>query len=171
MVRKLPLVAGSFMIAALTSFAASAGTFEPQASTQTSLVEKAQWGDPYYDRGYHYGYRRSCRFWRRECARRWGWGGREYRRCLRRHGCGGGYLLPVLNLDLSVSAWPALVREHFGVDKARNLRNQRRAVMRALPDLQGKALACWCPLNAPCHATTLLELANGKLRELPAPRS
>lgn len=27
-------------------------------------------------------------------------------------------------------------------------------------DLAGKDLACWCPLDAPCHADVLLELAN-----------
>jgi Domain of unknown function (DUF4326) len=27
-------------------------------------------------------------------------------------------------------------------------------------DLTGKDLACWCPLNQPCHADVLLELAN-----------
>ena len=27
--------------------------------------------------------------------------------------------------------------------------------------LAGKNLACWCPLNQPCHADVLLELANG----------
>ena len=26
--------------------------------------------------------------------------------------------------------------------------------------LQGKNLACWCPLDKPCHADVLLELAN-----------
>jgi hypothetical protein len=30
-----------------------------------------------------------------------------------------------------------------------------------LPDLRGKDLACWCPLDQPCHADVLLELANG----------
>lgn len=32
-----------------------------------------------------------------------------------------------------------------------------------LPDpteLRGKDLACWCPLDQPCHADVLLELAN-----------
>lgn len=29
-----------------------------------------------------------------------------------------------------------------------------------LPDLRGKNLACWCPLDQPCHADVLLELAN-----------
>jgi hypothetical protein len=27
-------------------------------------------------------------------------------------------------------------------------------------ELRGKNLACWCPLDAPCHADVLLELAN-----------
>jgi Domain of unknown function (DUF4326) len=27
-------------------------------------------------------------------------------------------------------------------------------------ELQGKDLACWCPLDKPCHADVLLELAN-----------
>lgn len=30
----------------------------------------------------------------------------------------------------------------------------------ALPELCGKNLACWCPLDQPCHADVLLELAN-----------
>lgn len=28
-------------------------------------------------------------------------------------------------------------------------------------DLGGRALACWCRLDQPCHADVLLELANG----------
>lgn len=28
------------------------------------------------------------------------------------------------------------------------------------PELAGKNLACWCPLDQPCHADVLLELAN-----------
>lgn len=27
-------------------------------------------------------------------------------------------------------------------------------------ELAGKGLMCWCPLNQPCHADVLLELAN-----------
>ena len=27
-------------------------------------------------------------------------------------------------------------------------------------ELRGKNLACWCPLDKPCHADVLLELAN-----------
>jgi len=28
-------------------------------------------------------------------------------------------------------------------------------------ELAGRDLACWCPLDAPCHADVLLEIANG----------
>jgi len=30
-----------------------------------------------------------------------------------------------------------------------------------LSPLRGKNLACWCPLDQPCHADVLLEIANG----------
>ena len=29
-----------------------------------------------------------------------------------------------------------------------------------IEELHGKDLACWCPLDQPCHADVLLELAN-----------
>ena len=37
-----------------------------------------------------------------------------------------------------------------------------RHVLPHLPmhELRGKDLACWCPLNAPCHADVLLKVAN-----------
>jgi len=34
-----------------------------------------------------------------------------------------------------------------------------------LPSLRGKNLACWCNLDAPCHADVLLELANATTPE------
>jgi len=37
-------------------------------------------------------------------------------------------------------------------------------------ELAGKDLACWCPLDQPCHAQVLLELANdGPDRRLTSP--
>ena len=36
----------------------------------------------------------------------------------------------------------------------------RKRLLAALPSLRGKNLACWCPLDRPCHADVLLELAN-----------
>lgn len=34
-------------------------------------------------------------------------------------------------------------------------------IVDGLHELRGKNLACWCPLDQPCHADVLLELANG----------
>lgn len=34
-------------------------------------------------------------------------------------------------------------------------------LMCSLPELRGHDLACWCPLDQPCHADVLLEIANG----------
>jgi hypothetical protein len=33
------------------------------------------------------GYYSRCYYWRRECARRWGWGSRRYRSCVALHFC------------------------------------------------------------------------------------
>lgn len=33
-------------------------------------------------------------------------------------------------------------------------------IIRDIDELRGRDLACWCPLDAPCHADVLLELAN-----------
>jgi hypothetical protein len=43
-------------------------------------------------------------------------------------------------------------------------RSERRAltVEDVRTELAGKDLACWCPLNQPCHADVLLELANAE---------
>jgi hypothetical protein len=36
----------------------------------------------------------------------------------------------------------------------------RQGRVNRLPELRGKDLACWCPLDRPCHADVLLEIAN-----------
>ena len=36
----------------------------------------------------------------------------------------------------------------------------RERLLAALPRLRGRDLVCWCPLDQPCHADVLLELAN-----------
>ncbi|ABL68371.1 DUF4326 domain-containing protein [Paracoccus denitrificans] len=33
-------------------------------------------------------------------------------------------------------------------------------IISGIGDLRGKDLACWCPLDQPCHADVLLRLAN-----------
>lgn len=35
-------------------------------------------------------------------------------------------------------------------------------VIKHIGDLRGKNLACWCPLTVPCHADTLLAIANSR---------
>lgn len=37
---------------------------------------------------------------------------------------------------------------------------ERTKLVDGLPKLRGKNLACWCALDAPCHADVLLDLAN-----------
>lgn len=36
----------------------------------------------------------------------------------------------------------------------------RRRYLASLPELAGHDLACWCPLDGPCHADVLLDLAD-----------
>lgn len=43
-----------------------------------------------------------------------------------------------------------------------NNRTQDGSMALDLSELRGKNLACWCPLDQPCHADVLLELANGE---------
>lgn len=47
----------------------------------------------------------------------------------------------------------------FGANQ-QHMRERRQAILDGLPELRGKDLACWCPLDAPCHADVLLEMAN-----------
>jgi hypothetical protein len=48
-----------------------------------------------------------------------------------------------------------------GITHARRLlRDHAAIILRRLPELRGRNLACWCPLDAPCHADVLLRLAN-----------
>lgn len=55
--------------------------------------------------------------------------------------------------------YPTITREIavllFRVWVSGRLEDQIRA------ELAGKDLACWCPLDGPCHADVLLEIANG----------
>lgn len=59
-------------------------------------------------------------------------------------------------------------RAAFAVSAAQRAVNQYRLLVSQmvergrldLEELRGKHLACWCPLDQPCHADVLLELAN-----------
>lgn len=40
------------------------------------------------------------------------------------------------------------------------IRERRAEILRRLPELQGKNLACWCKVGVCCHADILLNFAN-----------
>lgn len=57
-----------------------------------------------------------------------------------------------------------------GTNSKTIFRFERRQILKELPKLKGKDLACWCPLPEPgqpdhCHAAVLLELANPELKD------
>ena len=59
----------------------------------------------------------------------------------------------------------ALVRDRaHAVELFTNSRDARRWDM---AELRGKDLACWCPLDQPCHADVLLEVANRPIQVAP----
>jgi hypothetical protein len=69
----------------------------------------------------------------------------------RRGGGSGDWRPPVV---AAFRAWLA------GTDH-RDVAPERRAEIRSrLDELRGRPLACWCPLDGPCHADVLLEVAN-----------
>lgn len=47
-----------------------------------------------------------------------------------------------------------------GTRIAMALIDKRAAIRRALKDLRGKDLCCWCKPGEPCHADVLLDFAN-----------
>lgn len=59
--------------------------------------------------------------------------------------------------DHGASRAVELFREHVTADP------ELLSAVRA--ELAGKQLCCWCPLDAPCHADVLLELANSEPRQ------
>jgi Domain of unknown function (DUF4326) len=51
-------------------------------------------------------------------------------------------------------------RADFERDLASMPNADRAFYLEKVKELRGKNLACWCPLDHPCHADVLLELAN-----------
>lgn len=47
------------------------------------------------------------------------------------------------------------------VDRYRRFLREHPGAVDWIAALRGKNLACWCPLNQPCHADVLLAIANG----------
>jgi hypothetical protein len=60
--------------------------------------------------------------------------------------------------------WKKYGRAAAKADFYRQLQNWKNddpaGFQRALDELRGHDLVCWCPLNEPCHADVWLELAN-----------
>lgn len=69
----------------------------------------------------------------------------DARECVRRyrHLCAG-------LIDRLTQPAPAYADQSASLDAVRN----------DIEELRGRNLACWCPLDAPCHADVLLKLAN-----------
>jgi hypothetical protein len=42
----------------------------------------------------------------------------------------------------------------------KNTADGQSVILRAKNELLGKNLACWCPLNKPCHADVLIDVLN-----------
>lgn len=65
--------------------------------------------------------------------------------------------------------WGNPFRAENSADRARVVQMFRAHALGVTPwttaairqELAGKNLACWCPLDQPCHADVLLEIANG----------
>src|ERR1700683_3279372 len=47
-------------------------------------------------------------------------------------------------------------------DLVNHLERQRQKLVESLPELRDRDLACWCPLDLPCHADVLIHIANGR---------
>ena len=45
-------------------------------------------------------------------------------------------------------------------DRIEPLRLAKEKILADIHELEGKNLSCWCPLDKPCHADVLLEIAN-----------
>jgi hypothetical protein len=54
----------------------------------------------------------------------------------------------------------SLFREWLTTNRDNHRPELRGKLLARLPELRGKGLACWCKIGDPCHADTLLELAN-----------
>ena len=67
---------------------------------------------------------------------------------------------------IAVERYALHLREYFGFVESEVKRAFHPLPVKStefeawLKPLRGKDLACWCPLNEPCHADVLLELAH-----------
>ena len=65
------------------------------------------------------------------------------------------------NMELcELNARDPNVQVHWFRERLNDMRPEERE--KFLAPLRGKNLACFCPLDQPCHADVLLEMANEK---------
>ncbi len=74
------------------------------------------------------------------------WGGNPYR---------VGQASPMHSFSMSAEEAVRCYRQWLLANQQSSLRFRL-----SLDELRGKDLACWCPLDKPCHADVLLEIAN-----------
>ncbi len=65
---------------------------------------------------------------------------------------------PSTTREFIVDAYKRWLRGLMGDDFSQ----RRQELLASLPELRGRDLACWCPLDEPCHADVLLEIANAQ---------
>ena len=61
--------------------------------------------------------------------------------------------------------------DQAGSDEDGTFRAYRTFALAHIEELKGRNLACWCPLDSPCHADTLLLLANERRASVRAGKS
>ena len=66
-----------------------------------------------------------------------------------------------------VASYRRLAHGYLDIGMDADTIRRQEATLAAMKDarteLRGKNLACWCPLDAPCHADVLLEIANDEV--------
>ena len=88
---------------------------------------------------------------------------------------GNPFSVPLCGRERSVEAFRALLAGVFDPYQFRDLTDaqfrevyhsvaewQKHHVAFSVTALRGKDLMCWCPLDQPCHADVLLEIANAE---------
>lgn len=68
---------------------------------------------------------------------------------------------PIFGPETAVNGYRAWITMPYEPGEPEPAR--RHYIIANLRSLRGKNLACWCPLDQPCHADVLLELANAPL--------
>lgn len=73
---------------------------------------------------------------------------------------GGLVPLGVANATQIVAFYRGWLVDRIHLNEDDEFLARRDAIYASINELRGKDLCCWCPLDQPCHADVLLELAN-----------